>query len=204
MLELDSRQTIILSILVLFLGRYLNRKIRFLREYNIPEPVSGGLIASILSAAIYFLADTEIVFDLSNRDALLIVFFTTIGLSARFSDLVKGGVNLVVLLVIAVVYLFVQNLTGLAAVSMTELPTAVGVIGAIIARFRPHGMARALLATAFAQTLVAVIALVAGMGGPYDGPLKLLILNGIFVALFVGSVGLFRRAARGEPERGVA
>jgi hypothetical protein len=35
---------------------------------------------------------------------------------------------------------------------------AVGIIGAIIARFRPHGMARALFATALAQALVAVIA----------------------------------------------
>ncbi len=36
---------------------------------------------------------------------------------------------------------------------------AVGIIGALIARFQPHGMARALFATAAAQVLVAVIAL---------------------------------------------
>ena len=41
---------------------------------------------------------------------------------------------------------------------------AVGIIGAIIARFQPHGMARALVATALAQALVAVIALIAGWG----------------------------------------
>ena len=50
MLELNLRQTIILAILVLFLGRYLNQKIGFLREYNIPEPVSGGILASLVSA----------------------------------------------------------------------------------------------------------------------------------------------------------
>ena len=43
---------------------------------------------------------------------------------------------------------------------------AVGIIGAIIARFRPHGMARALFATALAQALVAVIALILGLGAP--------------------------------------
>jgi cytidylate kinase len=44
---------------------------------------------------------------------------------------------------------------------------AVGIIGAIIARFPPHGMARALFATALAQMLVGVIALIAidGYGG---------------------------------------
>ncbi len=47
-LVLDGRQTIVLAILVLFLGKLLTSKIAFLRKYNIPEPVSGGLIASIV------------------------------------------------------------------------------------------------------------------------------------------------------------
>ena len=81
---------------------------------------------------------------------------------------------------------------------------AVGAIGAIIARFQAHGMARALFATALAQALVAVIALIAGLGSPWSGPLEIVALNGFFVALFVGSAMLFRKAARGGPERGAA
>lgn len=79
---------------------------------------------------------------------------------------------------------------------------AVGIIGALVARFQPRGMARALFATALAQALVAVIALVAGLGYPWSGPLEILVLNGFFVALFVGSAWLFRRAARQRPECG--
>ncbi len=41
---------------------------------------------------------------------------------------------------------------------------AVGIIGALIARFQPKGMARALFATALAQVVVAMIALIAGLG----------------------------------------
>jgi hypothetical protein len=80
---------------------------------------------------------------------------------------------------------------------------AVGIIGAIIARFQPHGMARALFATAVAQSLVAVIALAAGLGstGPI-WPLDILALTGFFVALFAGSALLFRKAARGRAEQG--
>ncbi len=79
---------------------------------------------------------------------------------------------------------------------------AVGIIGALIARFRPRGMARALFATSLAQTSVAVIALIAGLGYPWSGPLEISLLNGFFVALFVGSAWLFRRAAHGRPEWG--
>ena len=79
---------------------------------------------------------------------------------------------------------------------------AVGIVGAIVARFRPHGMARALFATALAQALVAVIALIAGLGLPWSPPLEILALNGFFVALFVGSALLFRYAGREQPPAG--
>jgi hypothetical protein len=73
---------------------------------------------------------------------------------------------------------------------------AIGLIGAIIARFRPQGMARALFAMALAQTVVAVLALIFRLGAPWSPPMELVLLNGFFVALFVGSGFLFRRAAR--------
>ncbi|HEY9426731.1 MAG TPA: hypothetical protein VIR34_06220 [Gemmatimonadaceae bacterium] len=73
---------------------------------------------------------------------------------------------------------------------------AVGIVGAIIARFQPEGMARALFGMAIAQAVVAAIALVLGLGYPASPPLELVGLNGMFIALFVGSALLFRRAAR--------
>ncbi|MDQ3645772.1 MAG: hypothetical protein M3345_02410, partial [Actinomycetota bacterium] len=73
---------------------------------------------------------------------------------------------------------------------------AVGIIGAVVSRFRPHGMARALFATSLAQASVAAIALILGLGLPWSPPVELLALNGFFVALFVGSALLFRYAAR--------
>lgn len=81
---------------------------------------------------------------------------------------------------------------------------AVGITGAVMARLQPHGMARTLLAMAFAQALIAAIALIAGLGLPWSGPLEILLLNGFFVALFAGSAWLFQRAGREQPERGGA
>jgi len=73
---------------------------------------------------------------------------------------------------------------------------AIGIIGAIVARFEPHGMARALFATALAQAVVVVIALIGALGAPWNGPLQIVTLNGFFIALWVGSAWLFRKAAR--------
>lgn len=74
---------------------------------------------------------------------------------------------------------------------------AVALIGATIARFRSHGMARALYATAFAQALVAVIALLASLGsaGPI-WPWDILIMTGFFASLWLTSAWLFQKAAR--------
>lgn len=78
---------------------------------------------------------------------------------------------------------------------------AVGIVGACAARFRPAGMARALVATAVAQAVVGLIAIFGGLGRPWSGPLELVLLNGFFVVLFLGSAWLFGRAAPGEAGR---
>ena len=80
---------------------------------------------------------------------------------------------------------------------------AVGVVGAAAARFRSRGMARALFAAASIQGLIAGVAIIARLGAPWSGPLELMILNGFFVALFIGSALLFRHAGHRETSTGL-
>ncbi len=80
----------------------------------------------------------------------------------------------------------------------------VGLVGAFLARFRPKGMAQALVATAVAQALNTVIALAAGMVPEYNTTYEIVGLSGIFVVLFVGSAWLFWKAAHSELEQGTA
>ncbi len=68
---------------------------------------------------------------------------------------------------------------------------AVGIIGALLARFQPEGMARAMFVTALAQAFVAVGAMFA-----WQQYLELSLFNGFFIALWIGSALLFRQAAR--------
>ena len=79
---------------------------------------------------------------------------------------------------------------------------AVGIIGTIVARFRPPGMVRALFAAALAQASAAVIALIFGLGSPWTPPAEILAVNGFFVALFVGSALLFRHSEREQTPAG--
>ena len=71
------------------------------------------------------------------------------------------------------------------------------VIGAIIVRFQPMGMARAMIVMALAQALVTVIALIIGkQDAPYMSVFEIVSLNSFFVSLFLGSARLFQKAAR--------
>lgn len=73
---------------------------------------------------------------------------------------------------------------------------AVGIVGAVIARFQPRGMSLALFATAIVQALVTLVAVVGRLGFPASGPLEILLLNGFFIALWVVSACLFRQNPR--------
>ena len=73
---------------------------------------------------------------------------------------------------------------------------AVGISGAIVARLQPDGMARAMVVTAAATALVAVIALLLGKHeAEHSSVFEILGLNGMFITLFASSAWLFRTAA---------
>jgi len=138
-LSLDNHHTLILAILVLFLGRWVNGRIPWLREYGIPEPVTGGLIASTVLTLLVMATGTEIKFDLAARDTLLIVFFTTVGLSANLRLLAMGGVMLAVLTLVAVANLAVQNGVGVGLAALMGYQPAQGLLAGSAALSGGHG-----------------------------------------------------------------
>lgn len=130
-----------LGIIVLFLGRQLNRKIAFLQEFSIPEPVSGGIVFSILFTLVYLATSIEVAFELKARDFLLVYFFTTIGINANLKDLLKGGVPLLLLLGVTIAYMFIQNITGITVAKLFDMDAAVGMLGGSVSLIGGHGTA---------------------------------------------------------------
>jgi ESS family glutamate:Na+ symporter len=139
LLKIGPFRAVTWGILVLFAGRWLIQRSRFLRDYNIPEPVVGGLLFSLLAAGLYFGLDITVEFDLGARDFLLVYFFTTIGLNARLSDLVAGGKPLAILLGVTVGYMVLQNLTGITVASAFDLPPQIGLLGGTVSLIGGHG-----------------------------------------------------------------
>ncbi|MCK5776152.1 MAG: sodium/glutamate symporter [Bacteroidales bacterium] len=138
-MELDSRQTIIIAILVLFLGKYLNKKFTVLRKYNIPEPVTGGLITSLFFWILYVIFDLNFIFATHYRDILLIVFFTAIGLSTEIKSIIKGGKVLLIITGFAIGYIFIQNYIGILIAKWFNLNQALGLLVGSIPLQGGHG-----------------------------------------------------------------
>lgn len=139
--EVPLMDMLSLSIVVLFVGMYLNRKIRFLGENYIPPAVTGGLLFATGVTLIYSFADIQLEFDMRLRDILLLVFFSTVGLSARFRTLAAGGKALLVLTAIAGVFLILQNTLGIAIALSRDLAPGWGLIAGSIPFAGGHGTA---------------------------------------------------------------
>ena len=140
-LQINQFLAVTLAIIVLFVGKRINDTVAFLREFSIPEPVTGGLLFSVLFAIVYAVSGASVEFELGARDFLLVYFFTTIGINASLKDLMTGGKPLVILLVITITYMIVQNLTGISVAALFDLPAPAGLLGGSVSLVGGHGTA---------------------------------------------------------------
>ncbi|MEM7022460.1 MAG: sodium/glutamate symporter [Pseudomonadota bacterium] len=133
--------SITIGIIVLFVGKALNFRVGFLRDFNIPEAVTGGLLFSLLFLAIYYLFDVEVNFELTARDVLLAYFFTTIGINSKMSELIAGGRPLAILLAMTIAYMFVQNLTAISIAQVYGAEGPGGLLAGTVSLIGGHGTA---------------------------------------------------------------
>ena len=117
--------TLTIAIVVFFAGAGLNQLIPPLHRWNIPEAVTGGLLAALVTLIAYKALNVEVSFSLEARDMLLLYFFTGIGLNAKLDDLVSGGRPLLLLLALTLAYLVIQNLIAAGSVAALGLPKGI-------------------------------------------------------------------------------
>lgn len=146
MFELDFYGTLVAASLVLLLGRGLVARIGFLRVYNIPEPVAGGLVVALALLALRSF-DVQVQFDTSLQTPLMLAFFATIGLSADFASLKKGGRVVAVFLLVVTGLLLVQNAMGIGLATALGLDPLMGLLAGSITLSGGHGTGAAWGAT---------------------------------------------------------
>lgn len=138
-LHIQSFLAVTVGIVVLFVGKRINDQVGVLREFSIPEPVTGGLLFSVLLSLLYAASGIAVQFELQARDVLLVYFFTTIGINSSARDLLLGGKPLAILLAITLGFMLVQNLTGIGVAALFGLPAPVGVLGGTVSLIGGHG-----------------------------------------------------------------
>lgn len=131
--------TILAALVVLAGGRLLVARVGFLQRFSIPAPVVGGVLVAILLALADTLLCVRVSFDMSLRDNLLLMFFTTVGLAADARLLLNGVPKLLIFFAIAAAFIVVQNVVGIAAAVAMDLHPLVGLLGGSITLTGGHG-----------------------------------------------------------------
>ncbi|WP_413350914.1 sodium/glutamate symporter [Acinetobacter sp. A7.4] len=184
-LTFNAFYTLIAAVIVLLLGRFLVNHIDFLRRYNIPEPVAGGLVAAILSLVVYNVWGFSISTSSELQTSFMLIFFASIGLSANFSKLREGGMGLVIFLIAVASFIVVQDFVGISLATLMGIDPLIGLIAGSITLTGGHGTAGAwgeilevehgiqgALALGMASATFGLI-----IGGLIGGPLAKMLIN---------------------------
>ncbi|GAB1622254.1 sodium/glutamate symporter [Agarivorans albus] len=118
-----------LAIFLLFVGKWALSKSVMLRNYSIPEPVIGGFMSAVAVALIYATLGSKVTFDVAQiRNILLLYFFAAMGLNADVKSLLKGGKPLFLLVILATVYMILQNGLGMGVASAFGMDPRAGLM----------------------------------------------------------------------------
>ena len=177
--------TLIAAVIVLLIGKFLVNNIEFLRKYNIPEPVAGGLLAAFFTTLAYNIWGFSITTSAELQTSFMLIFFSSIGLSANFYKLKEGGKSLVLFLFVVATFIIVQNFVGVSLATLLGIDPLIGLIAGSITLTGGHGTAGAwgeILETKYAiegATALGMAGATFGlvMGGIIGGPLAKFLIN---------------------------
>lgn len=142
-IELNMYQAVAVAALVLLLGRFLVSKIPFLTKYCIPEPVVGGVVYAVVHLILRSAGILEISFDNTLQSFFMTVFFCSVGYTACFRLLKKGGVQVLLFLLVSIIMVALQNGLGAVLAGAFHLDPRLGLAVGSIPMVGGHGTAGA-------------------------------------------------------------
>ena len=139
MITLDPVHSLLVAVLVLLIGTVVNRRVALLSRYNIPDPITGGLLFAVCASVVWATTDYRINFDQTLKPVLLLMFFAGVGMCADLRMLKKGGKALVLFLMVLLPFIIVQNAVGFSVARLLDLHPIFGLVGGSITLVGGHG-----------------------------------------------------------------
>ncbi|HKO87827.1 MAG TPA: sodium/glutamate symporter [Burkholderiales bacterium] len=184
-MKLDPLTSLLIAAVVLLIGTLINRRVRFLAHYNIPDPITGGLLFAAVASIAWAATDFTFTMDQTIKPELLLMFFAGAGLCADLRMLKRGGKALLIFLLVLFPYVLLQNMVGVATAKALDLHPIFGLIGGSITLLGGHGTGAA-YAGRFAEVnnlqavmelsmTVATLGLI--LGGIIAGPIAQYLIN---------------------------
>ncbi len=140
-IELDMIQTAGIGALALIAGMVLTRRVAFLQRFCVPSPVSGGIIFSLITLALYGWFHVEVSFDGTLKDVFMLAFFTSVGFQSDLKVIKQGGKLLIIMLILLVVIIAMQNLMPMGITRLMNVNPLIGMAAGSISMTGGHGTA---------------------------------------------------------------
>ncbi len=140
-IELDMIQTAGIGALALIVGMVLTRKIGFLQRFCIPSPVSGGIVFSLITLALYGWFNVEVSFNSTLTDVFMLAFFTSVGFQSDLKVIKQGGKLLAIMLGLLVVIIVLQNLMPMGVTLLLGVDPLIGIATGSVSMTGGHGTA---------------------------------------------------------------
>ena len=140
-IELNMIQSAGIGALALIVGMVLTRKVGFLQRFCVPSPVSGGIIFSLLTLALFAWFHIEVSFDGTLKDVFMLAFFTSVGFQSDLKVIKQGGRLLVIMPALLVAIIALQNLMPIGITKIMGVDPLIGMAAGSISMTGGHGTA---------------------------------------------------------------
>lgn len=138
-LTLDMIQSMALAVVILMGGQAIRKRVSFLERFCIPAPVIGGIIFALFTLAMKQTGILEFQFDTTLQKVFMTAFFTTVGFTASFKLLKKGGKQVVVFLILAIALVLMQNVIGVGFAKIFGINPLIGLSTGSVPMTGGHG-----------------------------------------------------------------
>ena len=143
-IKMDMIQTVGLAVVILIIGRFLRKKVKFFETYCIPSPVIGGFLFAIINL---FLRQMNLIifeFDNTLQSFFMTLFFTSIGFNASWRLLKIGGRKVIMFLIVSIILVILQNILAVGIGYATGVDPLIALLTGSTAMTGGHGTAAAM------------------------------------------------------------